>query len=583
MGERERVGPYVVYRRIGDGGMGEVFLGQREQLGASKWVAVKTIHGHLARREDFVKSFLDEARVSMALNHPNVVQVFDLGRDERESDGRLYLAMEYVNGENLDDLIQDQPIHPALAAKIIALASEGLHHAHEARDARGEALALVHRDVSPHNIFLSYDGHIKVADFGIAKAEGRHMQTATGHIKGKVSYMSPEQARAKVVDRRTDIFALGAVLWELLTGRVLFLGRSDTDTLIQILEHDVEAPSKHAPDVPAELDAIVLKALAFQPEDRHQSAAELAEELEEFLVQERQRVPSSALAKLVRVRCASSWKVKQGWLRGQMDSDLPPAPIARPTAFAHTMTPAEVETKDEAVSDELSLAVETAREVAPASRSNAALRLWGLAFVMALALVAGVVGIVNVMGDTSAENVEPLDEASQPLLVREEAADEAEASDDTILELGVAPPEGSEPEGSEVESAEAQERAESAEAESTEPESTEAESTETESNEAPQELEPVAQEPRVTMRRTTMREAAPAETPVRGTGLLSVITQPWCNVRINGRDHGQTPLQLVEVPAGSVRIQLQPRGRGPWQEERANVPANGRRAVRYSF
>src|SRR5580693_3933875 len=205
------LGRYRVVDEIGVGGMASVHLARMDGPGGfQKWVAIKRIHPHLVEDDQFVDMFLDEARIAAGINHANVAQVFDLGKD----DNTYWIAMEYLHGEPLREVMRrsedhGQHIGPELAARICADAAEGLHAAHELRGKNGQLLGLVHRDVTPHNLFLTYDGYTKVVDFGIAKVADRLASTRAGTLKGKLAYMSPEQVRGAEVDRTTDIFALG--------------------------------------------------------------------------------------------------------------------------------------------------------------------------------------------------------------------------------------------------------------------------------------------------------------------------------------------------------------------------------------
>jgi serine/threonine protein kinase len=280
-----RLGRYELMAEIGTGGMASVFLARTTGPGRfHKWVAVKRIHPHLARDKKFVEMFLDEARLAAAIQHPNVAQVFDLGEEDEE----YFLAMEYLEGEHLGTVAshlftkRKARFPLPLAARIVAAAANGLHNAHEAQDENGDAFGMVHRDVSPHNIFVSYAGDVKVMDFGVAKAAGRITTTETGGRKGKLAYMSPEQLLNEGVDRRTDIFALGVVLWEISLARRLFRTDNDAQTITKILQGTVPAPTAIEPSYPFELEQIVLKCLARSPADRYATAQELAIELEQF-------------------------------------------------------------------------------------------------------------------------------------------------------------------------------------------------------------------------------------------------------------------------------------------------------------
>jgi len=287
-------GKYQLLKKIGSGGMGQVFLARHAgEQGFEKLVVIKRILPHLAEEAEFLTMFFDEARIAARLNHPNLVQIFDLGEANRSS----YLAMEYVAGEDLRKLDRFAranggliPMGPAL--RIIADAAAGLDYAHKARDAQGRPLGLVHRDVSPQNILVGFDGAVKLIDFGVAKAAGRVQHTGTGILKGKYPYMSPEQAEGRELDARSDIFALGVVLWEILTGKRLFKADSDLATLRLVVDCKVPPPSKLNPKLPQGLDLVVLQALARSPDQRFPDAAAFRLQIEEFLLAH--RVPASS-------------------------------------------------------------------------------------------------------------------------------------------------------------------------------------------------------------------------------------------------------------------------------------------------
>jgi eukaryotic-like serine/threonine-protein kinase len=282
------LGRYRVVDEIGVGGMASVHLARVDGPGGfQKWVAIKRIHPHLVEDDQFVDMFLDEARIAAGINHANVAQVFDLGKD----DNTYWIAMEYLHGEPLREVmrrIEEKtgriPFH--IAARICADAAEGLHAAHELRGRNGQLLNLVHRDVTPHNLFVTYEGYTKVVDFGIAKVIDRLASTRAGTLKGKLAYMSPEQVRGQEVDRRTDIFALGVVLWELTTNRRLFRMDTDLDTLEKVQACVVPLPSTIIPDYPPELQDLVMKALSQRKEDRFQTAREFSRALQRFLMKQ---------------------------------------------------------------------------------------------------------------------------------------------------------------------------------------------------------------------------------------------------------------------------------------------------------
>ena len=280
------LGRYRVVDEIGIGGMASVHLARMDGPGGfQKWVAIKKIHPHLVEDESFVQMFLDEARVAARISHPNVATVFDLGKHE----DTYWIAMEYLHGEPLREVMRrteelGTAMPPEIACRVIADAAEGLHAAHELLGKNGEKLGLVHRDVTPHNLFVTYDGVTKVVDFGIAKFASRMSHTRAGTLKGKLAYMSPEQVHGEGIDRRTDIFALGVVLWELTTGQRLFRMESDLDTLAKVQECNVLRPSTLIRGYPVDLEKIVMKALAKNRGERFKTAREFSRALQSLLM-----------------------------------------------------------------------------------------------------------------------------------------------------------------------------------------------------------------------------------------------------------------------------------------------------------
>jgi serine/threonine-protein kinase len=292
-----RIGRYEIIAPLASGGMAEVLLGRLSgPSGFERVVAIKRILPHLAREPSFVTMFLDEARIVAQLRHPNVVQVSELARDGDE----LFLVMEYLEGETASTVLRDgaaraTPLAPALAAYVVAEACAGLDAAHELRSSSGEALNVVHRDVSPQNVFVGYGGEVKVIDFGIAKGQGRESRTRTGLLKGKFMYMSPEQVRGEPLDRRTDVFALGAVLWELLAGYSLFSRATDPAVIHAVLEEPIPPPSQLHAAVPAELDRICRRALERSANGRYASAALLRADLMKLIAAEGVTDPQALL------------------------------------------------------------------------------------------------------------------------------------------------------------------------------------------------------------------------------------------------------------------------------------------------
>ena len=282
----ERIGRYELCFELASGGMATVYLARTHgSSGFEKLVALKRIHRHLAKEKQYIEMFLDEAKIASRITHPNVCSVFDFGN----ADGEYYIAMEYLVGEPLSRLYgrvartkeqRRHPLTPLRMAGIIAHACEGLHAAHELKDANGDPLQVVHRDASPRNLFVTYDGSVQVVDFGVASARQRMHHTATGQIKGTFAYMAPEQLSAGEIDRRVDVWALGVGLWEMLSLKRLFRRDTTANTVHAILYEEIVPPSAHRSlEIPAEIDEIVLKALARDPKDRWQSAREMGRAL----------------------------------------------------------------------------------------------------------------------------------------------------------------------------------------------------------------------------------------------------------------------------------------------------------------
>ncbi|HEX9604994.1 MAG TPA: serine/threonine-protein kinase, partial [Myxococcales bacterium] len=277
-------GKYLLLDRIAVGGMAEVFAAKAFGAeGFERILAIKKILPTMGEDPELVSMFVDEARIAVQLSHPNIVQVLELGKH----DETLYIAMEYISGRDLRQLLdryrrRGQPLPIPHACAIAARVCDALDYAHRKRDASGSPLGIVHRDVSPQNVLVSFDGGVKLIDFGIAKAERRLQKTQSGILKGKFSYMSPEQVRGDPLDHRSDVFAAGVLLWELICGRKLFTGDSDFAVLEKVRKGEVPPPAGVNPEVPEALSRVVLAALAPEPRDRYQWCSELHDDLLPF-------------------------------------------------------------------------------------------------------------------------------------------------------------------------------------------------------------------------------------------------------------------------------------------------------------
>jgi eukaryotic-like serine/threonine-protein kinase len=310
---------YRVLEKIASGGMAEVFRAESAGLeGFKKTVAIKRVLPHLSEKKQFIGMFLDEARLSAHLSHSNCVQVFDIG----VGDDTYFIVMEFVDGADLKAIIEHrkqvgQPFPTEEACLICVRICEGLAYAHELNDGKGHGIGIVHRDMSPPNVLITRYGEVKIVDFGLAKANSQLEKSEPGIIKGKFSYLSPEAALGQPIDARTDIFAVGIILWEMLAGRRLFMGETDLETVRQVQQARVPALRDINPNVPAQLDQVLAKALARDPAMRYQSARELGADLNRMMFSLGQAVSSFDIAQLVSPVVADREAQKQRKLRGK--------------------------------------------------------------------------------------------------------------------------------------------------------------------------------------------------------------------------------------------------------------------------
>ena len=343
-----RLGRYEVRAKIGDGGMASVYLGHLRSVDGAppRSVAIKVIKAEFSKHPDFVTMFLDEAKIVSQLSHPNLVDVIEIGNEGE----RLFIAMELLFGQSLWhvwDVCRDRGVRLRydMAAWIGARVGHALHHAHELKDANGEPLMLVHRDVNASNVFITYDGQVKVIDFGLAKAANRAYKTAAGVVKGKLAYLSPEQVGGQGIDRRSDVFALGTTLWELTTDRRLFRVKDDTETLKRVYAADVPDPTLLVEGYPPMLWQILKRALGRDPSTRYASAADFARSLDAYAQSEGRAVDASAVGQAMRELFTTERERDAAWLAEASAQDGPAptstmhppqaqtiAPVAEPTA-----------------------------------------------------------------------------------------------------------------------------------------------------------------------------------------------------------------------------------------------------------
>jgi len=553
--ERERkFGRYRLKYQIASGGMASVFLaGAAGAAGFEKPVAIKRMHPHLARRKAYVDMFLDEAKITSRINHPNVCQVFDFG----QTDGAYYMAMEYLVGEPLTTILAhvkrrtlyEAPQWQAIAARVCASVGEGLHAAHELRDNEGQPLDVVHRDVSPSNIIVTFDGGVKVVDFGVAKARGRIHQTTTGTLKGKFSYMAPEQVSGHAVDRRSDVWSVGVCLWEMMTCKRLFRRPSEMETLIAVGQGEIDHPSVVNPAVPESLATIALKALSRDPAARYESTRAMSRDLEAWLRTQEHPAGMADIADFLTSTLSREHSSKILFVQTAMHERSAEVKVASQATRVLEGTPSNVapvppfsesqsHTRPRAPGEEPT----TMREAG----TNPFL-LYGIAAVLLATLVAAIAGVVLALGGDDADEVvaTPLPPTPTPTaapdVVEGETEDEASAQ-------------------AEVEAAEAAEllaqRAALSEAQGAELSAARARIEELERREAERERA-AAERAEARAERTTAQMSRPAMTS-RPPGTL-FLTGGGARVTIDGEPRGRTPWR-GELAAGRHSVVIRKNG-----------------------
>ncbi|HJL00083.1 MAG TPA: protein kinase [Polyangiaceae bacterium LLY-WYZ-15_(1-7)] len=610
--ERRAVGNYDVVASLGRGGAGEVFLAiARGPHRFRKLVVLKMLHSHFAEDPSVVAMFLDEARLAARLEHPNIVQTLEVGVHE----DRHFLAMAYLEGLPLDRILarfgqRDEQLPVTIAVRIAIEVLEGLAYAHGLGDYDGTPLGIVHRDISPANVFVCWDGSVKILDFGIAKAATRRANTDSGIIKGKFGYIAPEQAKGEELDARADVWSVGVVLWEMLTSRRLFPAMNDVTTLQALVADELRDVRDYAPDAPAPVVAVLERALKKDPEQRYASADAMKAELEAWLATVGERASRDDVAATLGDLFAGEREQHQAMIRECVGG----ARLgSTPSGFFH-------------VDADGSRSFRTAPPPPPAQGlPRGPLLLALLALVALLAIVAGSALVPAWNGESA-----PGEAGGSEAGASEAGGSEAEGSGagetgagemgagETGAEQGESGNAGGEREREDTERGTAGRGAAGGSTESSTAGSTEASTGAPEADEAARSAgaddsaaddsagtgtpgrrasevgepgprdEAAPPTPGPSQRRVagaTATEAEAGEAPedesvdeseaAAATGLLTLDTTPWTVVELDGRTLGHTPLVRVEVPAGEVELTLRNPERGLVRSYVVQVPAGG--------
>ncbi len=512
---------YKLVGRLGHGGMAEVFLAAWEVAPfVHRPVVIKRLHTHFRDDQRLVQMFLDEARLLCLLEHPHVVKTLEAG----VIDGRCCIAMEYLEGQPLHRVLRRAfqrgklPLEAAVSIAISVLA--GLNYAHDATDANGQSLEIVHRDISPQNVFVTNDGQVKVLDFGIAKAKTHEGRTATGVVKGKVGYIAPEQAAGDLVDRRADIWSTGVVLWESLTGTRLFKGETDAATLSQSLKGEIPMAATHRVGLPVQLDAVLVRALQRSPALRYASASAMQQDLEAWLKSAGHVPNPKALGELMGELFESEIVEQRrlvSVLMARSDCTAP-APISNRVPSS---TSALIVNSTPATSTELSSMNERMNDLS--RRHRRAVRAVALLFALfaacAWAVVYFFVPQLNRRAATASPQAAPVAAPTVPALV---VAAPPSANAARVVDLDALPP---------LRKASAT----------------------TAAHPALRLTAAVAQPAHAALPPPVASEKSDA---LPSFGFLTIDTSPWSMVSVAGRSLGQTPLVSVRLPVGPQVLQL---------------------------
>jgi serine/threonine protein kinase len=569
-----RFDKYTLIGKLGHGGMAEVNLAVVEGKGGfRKLVVVKRLHRHLSVEPGFIDMFLDEARLAARLNHPHCVQTHEVG----EFDGGHFLAMEYLDGQGLERLLRMSgqkgvPVPIDLAVRIITDALDGLAYAHELTDFDGTALNVVHRDVSPQNIFITYNGVVKLLDFGIAKAATHVVETRTGVIKGKYAYIAPEQALAQDVDHRADLWSMGVVFWEVLTGRRLFKSVNELATLHETLQGEIKLPSAFRPEIPPEIDTICMRALERDVKLRYQTAAEMKEDIDRYIASLEKGSNSKHIGRLMRDRfgdvieqhktvLAQCLKAGEVGMTMSGIQRLVEQPMTTPTGSfpaqhlsGQSMTPTPS-------GEYVALAAPAAAPVIahptaePEKKSSGV--IWKIAVVC---LVIGIAGAAALLVPWGGDD----DEVGTQIASNEQTTSAPDEEPGSGTNEHPGPAEQRQPDQVAAEPVEPDPppQADPAEAQP--------------AVVAPVAAEPAAADARERLRRERLRrqqgeqpqtqppqnnppppqQQEPANNNSSAPGFLTLATTPWTRVQLGGRDLGTTPIMRIELPAGTHTLHL---------------------------
>jgi serine/threonine protein kinase len=520
---KEAFGKYELLKKVGTGGMAELFLARQPGIeGFEKLIVIKRILPHLTdsrHSSQFVQMLLDEARLAAQLSHPNIIQIYDLGR----VDDQYFIAMEYINGVDLSQILKREMEHKGFVpvehvVKIATYVCEALSYAHKRTDDRGQPLRVVHRDVSPHNVLIAYDGGIKLTDFGIAKATSQMMKTRVGTIKGKWAYMSPEQCAGREIDSRSDIFSVGVLIYQMTTGMLPFVGKTEKAFMHSIMNDPPVPPSVHRKGYPAGLEKVLKKALARDPDRRFPDALELQVALERFLMEQKAVSNSTLISRYVRelfndlleIQSKASPDGRTATVEGILDAlevsssiryaipPLPGAPAEEPVPFIEEEEETTAPTRRFSKKDDGTYVLVTPSQVIsrPWIKVKTLAKSLGTGarrLILGGVALACVLGLVAIFAAQSSEPVEP-EGQYLPIMLYLQAWEDAR----TVVPVP-----------------------------------------------APV---PVPDKIKRSPKKKLIRPA--------GKGTLTINTQPWSEVWVDGKKLGLTPLAYKELPAGRHKLVL---------------------------